>query len=108
MDDVEALPNWAMKNQEKLNGKDELGWDWFDPLHCWEDLYIYWVKGKVKVNLMHHSRTYRVSHGVRGADSMPMAAELDAYKGRFFSALPCNSELRSKLKGGDEDRPKAN
>ena len=103
MDNAEALSNWAMNRQKTPKGRNELGWDWFDPLHCWNDLYDYWVNGEVKANLMHRSRIQRQPKGESKVCRLPMAAESGAGEERLFPTLPCNSELRAKLNSGDGD-----
>ena len=53
----------------------------------------------MKLYLTHYSRIPKVPQGKAEAESMPVATELNADQGMFVLELPCNNELRSKLKG---------
>ncbi len=84
-------------------GKNELDWDWFDPLHCWEDLLNYWVEGRLKHNLKHHSWIQKLIKEGEGESNLSRTNALGVDSGRFHPKFPCNSKLRSQFKGCDGD-----
>ena len=40
----------------------QLGWSWFDPLYCWENLHELWMDSRLKDHL----------RPKKGVDAMPM------------------------------------
>lgn len=79
-------------------GEGKLGWDWFDPLKCWEAIQELWLEGGVRNHLMHSGWTKTTTTG--GGDDGGSSNELDrSGEGeRFCPSFPCNSKLCSQFR----------
>ena len=87
---------------------DKLGWDWFDPIQCWETLYKERKEGGIKRKLTHTSCIKGVT-SFHAPCSFPREEreDEDRHKSeqgqneeeeRFYPQFPYNAELRLRLK----------
>ena len=79
---------------------EKLDWSWFNPLQCWEALFISWTEGELKNNLTSHGRIKRVINGEGKESKHTLKHGREREEERFWLSFPCNADLRSRFQQG--------